>query len=229
MPDVCGRCGEIFHEIIGNYKYTESGLSNVWLENVPVKQCACRGVAGSIFRLRRLHELIARKLIEKPVLLEGKEIRFLRENLFLSSKAFSEKLGVGITTLSKWENNSQRHSPTNDRLIRAMYSILKGSTKRFQRIVRGLPKNPEEPENKWIMIAEKVGDDYIVRWQLLFEGSAIRLPHIFVSNKERSAKAMWRSQVFFAERGTVRGKKFSSNEFMKVSAGREYGSFGLET
>ena len=103
----CIECGKPTKRKIDSYQYLESGLDNVFLQNVPIYECNCGAKYPSIFRMGYLNELIGETLLEKQSLLSGKEIKFLRKNLYLSSKDYANALGVGTTTLSKWENEKQ--------------------------------------------------------------------------------------------------------------------------
>jgi putative transcriptional regulator len=170
----CSQCGKATTKKIGNHKYTESGLNNVYLQNISLHECSCGVSYPSIFKLSRLNELIALALVEKPALLTGNEIKFLRKNLYMPSKLFANKLGVGKTTLSKWENDVQNHSEGNDRLIRAIYIIEKGIKLEEQlRIQKHLGycllKNSD---SEYVIIAEKVEDDYVIRYRPVIQSRA---------------------------------------------------------
>ncbi len=171
MKIKCPQCGGMTHKKIGDYRYKESGLDNVYLQNIHMYQCSCGISYPSILRLPRLNELIALTLIEKPALLSGNEIKFLRKNLRLASKVFANKLGVGKTTLSKWENEVQNHSEGNDRLIRAIYIIEKGIKRQDQlRIQKHLENILLKNSNTdYVIIAEKVQDDYAIRYRPVVE------------------------------------------------------------
>jgi|GEM_PF-1380580 len=221
MKKKCPECGMTIRKGIGNYRYKESGLDNVWLENLPVYQCSCKVVSASIFQLRRLHELIGRRLVEKPALLNGKEIRFLRKSIYLSSKAFSKRLGVGKTTLSKWENGSQQHSASHDRLIRETYMILKGFSREDSASVleRLAGIRLKKPDIHMLLIAEKVKRDYRINWRLVVEGSAEDVLKVWGTPYSGSgASAIWPSQIVFGWSQTESDLEFSSNEPIRTKA-----------
>jgi len=171
----CSNCGKITHKKIGGHRYRESGLDNVYLENIPVYECSsCQISYPSIFRLGRLNDLIALTLVEKPGLLSGKEIKFLRKNLRMPSKLFAKKLGVGKTTLPKWENELQNHSEGNDRLIRAIYLLEKGIRHQDQlKIQKYLETiSLKNSDVNYVIIAEKVQDDYALRYRPVVESQS---------------------------------------------------------
>lgn len=171
MKIECQKCGKIIQSKNSVYHYKESGLENVYLKNIPVYECSCGTLYASIFRVIRLNDLIAKTLLEKTALLNGEEIKFLRKNLYLSSKKFSSALGLDKTTLSKWENNRQEHNERNDRFIRLSYIIYKGIQKKeAQRIFKFLEKvGLKKSTVNYLIIAEKVQDDYVVSWRPILE------------------------------------------------------------
>ena len=126
MKIKCQKCGNFVSSKVATYQYKESGLDNIFLENIPVYDCPCGISFASIFRVPRLNELISKELLKKPSLLRGNEIRFLRKSLYMSSKAFATKLSIGKTTFSKWENDLQPHRVAYDKFIRLLYMLHKG-------------------------------------------------------------------------------------------------------
>jgi putative zinc finger/helix-turn-helix YgiT family protein len=118
----CPTCGK--HDAWvsrGIIEFKESGLRNVWLEGVPILQCACGERLIGIPDLKELLDLVAKKILLKENCLSGEEIRFLRKRLLMSTKEFSQLLGVARETLSRWENENRPPNATADRLIRVVY------------------------------------------------------------------------------------------------------------
>jgi hypothetical protein len=75
------------------YRYTESGLNNVYLET-DVHRCAkCKESIVDIPNIYGLHEMIAEDLI----------------------------IGVDKVTVSRWENDAAQISVANDKLLRLIY------------------------------------------------------------------------------------------------------------
>jgi putative zinc finger/helix-turn-helix YgiT family protein len=107
-----------------NYHYTESGLEDVYIDDINVFKCECGEQIVSIPAMPELHNLIAKNLIKKPALLNSNEIRFLRKNMGLTATKLAEYLGVDIASISRWENDSQSISKAHDRLIRVIYCEL---------------------------------------------------------------------------------------------------------
>ena len=182
MKIKCPKCGNFIQSKIETYKYKESGLDNVFLKNIPVYQCSCGISFASIFRVSRLNELIAQKLLEKPALLDGKEIRFLRKNMYVPSKDFAKRLGVEKTTISKWENGLQKHREAYDRSIRFLYMInkkIEGEEK--NNIFRILQKKKlKEQDTGFVITAEKKGSDYVVNFKPIIESLGSKLRNVWI-------------------------------------------------
>jgi DNA-binding transcriptional regulator YiaG len=163
------------HKTIGNHHYLESGLDNVYLENITLYECPdCQIAYPSFFRLGRLNDLIALTLVQKPALLNGREIRFLRKSLRLPSHIFAKQLGVGKTTLSKWENDLQKHSEGNDRLIRTIYVIEKELMSEDRQTIQKFLRTTslKDSNSQYVIIAEKVQEDYTLRYRPVVESES---------------------------------------------------------
>jgi putative zinc finger/helix-turn-helix YgiT family protein len=166
----CQNCNKSMNVTMDSYHFCESGLDNVYIRETKVYKCDCGESAPSIYRIKRLNELLAIALLEKPSLLSGKEIKFLRKNIQMSSKIFAGKLGVGNTTLSKWENEKQRQSGINDRHIRSTYMIYKDINNEIAKnILNKLSSiNLSLPFFDNLLIANIVDNDYIIEWSPFF-------------------------------------------------------------
>lgn len=101
------------------YRYTESGLTNVWLANGYTIRKTKYGEGVSIHDADGLHRALARALSNKPRL-TGTEVRFLRKEMGLSQRGLGELLGVTDQAVSLWERKGQLPK-TADRLLRLIY------------------------------------------------------------------------------------------------------------
>ena len=102
-------------------KYKECGLDNVTLHGVAIHRCnQCGEEYYGFGDLEQLHTIIARVLVFKKDLLDGKELRFLRTYLGFSSSVFAERVGIAKETLSRFENKKQPITKTFDLLVRAL-------------------------------------------------------------------------------------------------------------
>jgi DNA-binding transcriptional regulator YiaG len=106
------------------YIYDLSGLKDVALINVQVKQCsnpACEGESVVIPQAAKLHSAITEYLLEKSILLSGPEIRFLRKNVGIAAKELAEYLGEKPAHLSKVETGMRKTLGAQaDKLVRAI-------------------------------------------------------------------------------------------------------------
>ena len=105
--------------MIKGYRYTESGLTNVWLADGYTIRKTSYGEGVSIHDMDGLHRALARDLSDKPRL-TGTEVRFLRKEMGLSQRGLGELLGVTDQAVSLWERKGQLPK-TADRLLRLIY------------------------------------------------------------------------------------------------------------
>ena len=76
---LCNNCGEVVEQEFRNYRYTESGLSNVILQGVKVADCShCGNSNVMIPRMAKVHRAIAQAVVNSPLRLTGEQFRFLR-------------------------------------------------------------------------------------------------------------------------------------------------------
>ncbi|MCI0389759.1 MAG: type II toxin-antitoxin system MqsA family antitoxin [Acidobacteria bacterium] len=121
----CGRCRGETRLKRGVYQYTESGLDNVYLQNVELRVCeACGAVTPRINRIKELHAHIGRAIALKTGSLSGAEARYLRKHLGLKGREWAELLHVNVATLSRWEGEEQDIGSQSDLLIRALYFLM---------------------------------------------------------------------------------------------------------
>jgi putative zinc finger/helix-turn-helix YgiT family protein len=126
----CDRCGKATSiKKRQTHQYVESGLDNVYLENIEVRVCkSCGDRSPRIPRIDELHDTIARAIVLQPYPLSGKDIRFLRQHLGLKARMWAALMPVDVTTLSRWESSEQKIGPQSDSLIRLLYIRLKEET-----------------------------------------------------------------------------------------------------
>ncbi len=128
--DICkGEMTEREATINNSYRYSLSGLKNVYLAGIIVRKCQKCGIESPIIpRMVELHDVIGQILINKPGLLNGDEIRFLRKNAGFSAKEFSELVGVNNSHLSRIENGKTASlGASADKLVRAIAEMDSGS------------------------------------------------------------------------------------------------------
>lgn len=117
-----GKLGEKRMEL---YRYTESGLPNVFLMNIKVAVCeACGETYPIIPSILLLHESIAEALALKPVTLTGAEIKFLRKQLGMTAARWATYLKMDKASVSRLENAHNPVSRQTDALSRLLYFRL---------------------------------------------------------------------------------------------------------
>ncbi len=137
----CELCeGETIIKSGQTYHYVESGLDNVYLENIEVRVCeSCGADAPRIPRILDLHATIGQALTAQTYPLSGAEARFLRKELGMKPKDWAAYLHVDVATLALWENGEQSMGLQTDLLMRLLYLNLSA-----QRSGRALPEGSVE-------------------------------------------------------------------------------------
>ncbi len=127
----CTECNAVMTErratIESPYRYTLSGLSDVYLTGILVRQCpVCKLESPTIPRQEELLEVIREGLVQQPNLLTGEEIRFLRKNAGYSIADFAALLDMRREHLSRVENGKTPHlGPQADKLTRLIVTAVK--------------------------------------------------------------------------------------------------------
>ena len=121
----CTNCGHAVRPELRNYRYAESGLSNVVLKNLEVADCTNCGNSDVILpRIAKIHRAIAHAIANSPTRLTGEQLRFLRSHLRLSGDELGRYMCIDKTKISKWEQGEDRIGPSNDRLVRLLVAAL---------------------------------------------------------------------------------------------------------
>lgn len=116
----CRACGRAeMTSRVESYRYVESGLPNVVLENIEVRRCASCGHHELVLpRVTELYKAIARAIVTKKAPLRGAEIRYLRKYLGWSGDDFADYMEVDPSTVARWETDEEPMGPLHDRLLR---------------------------------------------------------------------------------------------------------------
>jgi DNA-binding transcriptional regulator YiaG len=113
------------------YHYVNSGLEDVYLVGVPYRVCKdCNKQSADIPALKCLLAEIASRIVEKPSLLNGSEIRFLRKQIPMRAIDFAAMMSITPQRLSALESTDGPVPAGRDKIIRLIYEGLCGD-KRF--------------------------------------------------------------------------------------------------
>ncbi len=104
------------------YRYDLSGLDNVLLAGIEVKECSkCDVRVPVIPKVPELHKVIANHLVFKQKLLTGKEIKFLRKNVGIAANRLAALLEIDPAHLSRVESGKTPNlGAAADKLARAV-------------------------------------------------------------------------------------------------------------
>ena len=123
----CPKCGkELKKSVAKLYHFWESGLPNVFLQNITLHQCTCGEKLVQIPALERLLDAIAFNLLKKRTLLTGLEFRFLRKWIGLTANGLAAMLGVkSRISISRWENGRAPLTAAMDHAMRLLVMRMK--------------------------------------------------------------------------------------------------------
>jgi DNA-binding transcriptional regulator YiaG len=170
MSNICDNCERPFETwtaSIGHpYRYTESGLDDIWLEGVTVYSCPnCEVDSADIPDLEGLHKLIAKDIILTPLPMSGAELRFLRKETKLRLKDFAERLAVDPKTISNWETSDHLSKQTDVTIRVLVIAALWAGDELFKTLVEfaeiakysweGLQSEAEESDKEIEQLAEE--------------------------------------------------------------------------
>jgi putative transcriptional regulator len=118
------------------YRYRESGLDNVYLENGFKIHKTKYGKGVSIENTEGLHRALGRWLVELPKPLSGAELRFLRLEMDLSQSRLAAVIGSAEQNVRRWEKARKHPIPgMADRIVRALYGEYSGGDGSLRRMV----------------------------------------------------------------------------------------------
>ena len=105
----CPACRNAeLHETTKVHRYAESGLPNVVLQGVKVKECPkCGHRLIGIPKMEQLHRTLAIALIRKPTQLAPEEVVFLRKSLGWSQTDLARRLHFDPATVNRWERGKE--------------------------------------------------------------------------------------------------------------------------
>src|SRR6266849_8348093 len=147
----CTNCGEHLAIERRNYRYAESGISNVILRDIEVADCPKCGSSEVIIpKMAKIHRAIAQALTNSPARLTGEYLRFLRKHLGMSGDQLGRYLHTDRTKISKWERGEDRIGPATDRLVRLLVAALDSELRPgVSAVAEHLPQISDESGKVW--------------------------------------------------------------------------------
>lgn len=143
--DFCAKETQV--KKVQKYRYVDSELENVFLDNIEIRFCSnCALESPIVPKILKLHNTIASAVVCKKALLNGAEIQFLRKNLRFRSQNWAKLLRTDKSVYSRWEG-SQKISPQSDLLIRLLYLRLLEEEKNM-RLEKKIVEDLSEPTSE---------------------------------------------------------------------------------
>lgn len=138
------------------YRYTESGLNNVWLANGYTVVRTPYGKGVQIENVAGLNRSIAMRLVKDKPYLTGAEFRFIRKELDMSQAALAKIIGKDAQSVARWEKG---HVPKfADRMIRFVYCGFTSGNKHIKTLVERLNELDQQDHER--MKFEKSGNNW---------------------------------------------------------------------
>lgn len=100
------------------YRYTECGLDNVFIEGV---EPAVDDHGDKVFRIENingLHKVIARGILGHRHSISGRELRFLRTEMGLTQAELATLVHCDAQTIARWEKGQTPIDPPAEAIIR---------------------------------------------------------------------------------------------------------------
>jgi putative transcriptional regulator len=110
------------HQIKEPIQYKGCGLDNIWLSSGYELEDIDGEKSIIVRNLDGLHAAIGRSLIKRKKILDGKEIRFLRQQMDLTQSETARLVGCDAQQIARYEKNENKMPGPTDRLIRMLFS-----------------------------------------------------------------------------------------------------------
>lgn len=160
----CPQCGRRMRRAVQDYQYVESGLTNVHLRRVAVFTCRCGEEVLDLPRVERLHSLIVQKLMSKPSVLSGSELRFIRKFIGVKAVDVARMLNVSQTTVSRWETGAEPIGKESDKLFRIVATLkhVERTKREAEEVYRDLANEYLDKLNEIAALKTQDMDDGVV-------------------------------------------------------------------
>lgn len=127
----CRHCGAMSVRTVtlGEHAEEMGGYKVKLIDCVVEETCgSCGRTSTSVSDRIGLMKTIALTRMLTPIKLDGTDIKFLRETLGMSGRAFAETFELTPETVSRWENNERGIGGLTDKLVRhTACALLQGA------------------------------------------------------------------------------------------------------
>jgi putative transcriptional regulator len=101
--------------------YSGSGLDDIWLVSGYEIETIDGDKAIFVRDLDGLHNAIGRSLVRRKKILNGKEIRFLRQQMDLTQSKLARLVGCDTQQVARYEKGQNKMPGAVDRLLRMLF------------------------------------------------------------------------------------------------------------
>ena len=110
-----------------DYHYTECGLDNVYISNMPVREDDHGRMVVRIPAIGLLHAVIAYELSIRDGAWSGKELRFIRTELGMTQAKLADLVHKDRVTVNRWEGGADIDANAETLIRIAMLEHLEGA------------------------------------------------------------------------------------------------------
>jgi transcriptional regulator with XRE-family HTH domain len=103
---------------MGEYRYTECGLDNVFIEGINVLIDDGDEKSTTIPNINALHRVIAHGIVSRKSGMSGKELRYLRTEMGMTQAQVAKIVHREPLTISRWERGEDNIDSNAEALIR---------------------------------------------------------------------------------------------------------------
>lgn len=135
----------------GKLHYTQCGLNNVYLlDGYTIKQ-GKRGTTVHIIDQKGLHSVIGESLIRQRSGLNGRELRFLRNEMGLSQPCLARLLGESEQSVARREKrpDGTKKIGGQERMLRYLYEQYTGGHEQIVDFLTSLAEQDERERESW--------------------------------------------------------------------------------
>ena len=105
---------------MNDYRYSECGLNNVFLQGVVVQEDDHGEEVYSIKNIRGLHTAIVHAIISRRGAMSGSELRFMRSEMGMTQGQLAKVLQCTRGTIGRWERCEETINPSAEVVVKLL-------------------------------------------------------------------------------------------------------------